>query len=174
MQIGDHIQVKAYKADRTCYRWWRATVEAIEPGQVVLVTPPGHRVESLNGGWTSQYAIRSFYWSDRWYSLLEVYAADGELAEIYVNVGSPAEFGDAQVTFTDYELDVSRRPPHRAHLEDEDEFREAASRYGYSEAFQRACYRVVSEALALADRWVPGGMPTAETLEGEPDEDMVP
>ena len=31
-------------------------------------------------------------------------------------------------------------------IEDEDEFREAAARYGYSEAFQEACYEVAREA----------------------------
>lgn len=174
MNIGDNIQVRSYKADGTCYRHWCATVETVEPDMLVVVTPVGHRVEDIDGGWESEYAIRAFYWADRWYSLLEVYAPDGGLTEIYVNISSPAVIGDSQLTFTDYELDVSRKPPHPAHLEDEDEFRAAASRYAYSEALKEACYEVASKAIELADRWVALGMPTVAAREAKEDEDMVP
>ena len=70
-------------------------VEAVEPDQVVVVTPAGHRVEAIGGGWTSEYAIRSYYWPDRGYSLLEVYTLDGRLAEVYVNINSLVEIGDS-------------------------------------------------------------------------------
>jgi protein associated with RNAse G/E len=159
MQIGDRIQVRAYKADGTCYRWWDATVEAVESDAVVTITPPGHRVEDIHGGWVSQHAIRSWYWLDRWYCLLEVYAPDGRLEEIYVNVNSPAEIVNAGLRFTDYELDVSRELPQGARIVDEDEFAEAADEYGYSETFQQACYQVAREAVEVANRWVARGMP---------------
>ncbi len=167
MEIGDHVQVRAYKADGTCYRWWRATVESVEANSVVLVTPAGHRVEGVDGGWTSQYAIRAFYWSDRPYNVLEVYAPDGRLVEIYVNISSRAVIEDSRVSFTDYELDIDRRLPGEARLEDEDEFREAASRYGYSKSFQEACYRVAREMIEVANTWVARGMPTSGTQDAQ-------
>jgi protein associated with RNAse G/E len=160
MEIGDDVQVRACKADGTCYRWWRATVEAVEADGVVLVTPAGHRVEGIHRSWTSRFAIRAFYWPDRLYNVLEVYALDGTLVEIYVNISSPAVIEDSQVSFTDYELDIDRRPPGEAQLEDEDEFREAALRYGYSQAFQETCYQVAREMIELANSWVARGMPT--------------
>jgi protein associated with RNAse G/E len=64
--------------------------------------------------------------------------------------------------FIDLELDITLEPPHRARVVDEDEFLEAAARYGYSEAFQQACYEVAREALEVADRWVARGMPATE------------
>ena len=160
MEIGDRVGIRAYKEDGTCYRWWYAKVEAAADDEVAVVTAPGHRVESTDGGWTSEYAIRSFYWPNRPYSLLEVYTPDGVLEEIFVNVQSPVEIGDAQIRFTDHELDVVRRPPDRARIVDEDEFLEAASRYGYSTAFRRTCYEVVREVAELADRWIARGMAT--------------
>jgi protein associated with RNAse G/E len=164
MKIGDRIQVKAYKADGTCYRWWHATVEAMESDVLVAITPAGEQIEGIDGDWISQYAIRGYYWywPDRWYSLLEAYTPDGRLEEIYVNINSPAEIREGEIRFTDYELDVSRRPPHEARIFDEDEFAEAASEYGYSEEFQRTCYRVAREALEVADGWVAKGMPTGD------------
>jgi protein associated with RNAse G/E len=160
MQIAGKVQVRAYKADGTCYRWWYATVEAVETDRVVVITPVGHQVEDVSGGWASEYAIRGFYWLDRWYSLLEVYAPDGRLEEVYVNIGSPVEIEDSQMRFTDYELDVIWKPPHGARIVDEDEFLEAAPRYGYSKELQRACYEAVREAVAVANHWVAKGMPT--------------
>jgi protein associated with RNAse G/E len=162
MQIGERVQVGAYKSDGTCYRWWYATVEAVETDKVVVVTPVGHRVEDIGGAWASEYAIRAFYWLDRGYSLLEVYAPDGKLVEIYVNISSAVEIEDSQMRFTDYELDVSRKPPHKARIVDEEEFLEAVSKYAYSQEFQQACYQAAREAVGVANTWVARGMPTIE------------
>lgn len=162
LQVGHRVQVKAYKADGQCYRWWYATVESVGPDELVLVTPVGHWVEGVSGGWASRHSIRGYYWPGRWFSLLEAYASDGSLVEIYVNINSPIEIGASQIRFTDYELDISRRLPHQARIVDEDEFQAAASRYGYSQELQEACYRVAREALEVASQWQAGGMPTVE------------
>ena len=161
MRVGERVRVRAYKSDGTCYRGWTATVEAVARDRVVVVTPVGHWVEDIGGGWASKWAIRGYYWFDRRYSLLEVYTPDGRLDEVYVNISSPVEIQNGELRFTDYELDVSRKLPHRARIEDEDEFQEAAVQYGYSEAFQEACYALARQALALADGWVARGMPAA-------------
>jgi protein associated with RNAse G/E len=89
MQIGDRAKVEACKSDGICYRWWCATVEVVEGDRVVLFAPVGHRVEDIAGAWTSENAIRTFYWLDNWYSLLEVYTPGGRLVEIFVNINSP-------------------------------------------------------------------------------------
>jgi protein associated with RNAse G/E len=153
--------MRAHKSDGTCYRWWTATVEASEPDQVIVVTPAGHRLHTPDGDWTSKWAVRSYYWPDRWYSVLEVYQTDGTLAEIYVNINSPVEIDDTQLCYTDYELDVSRELPYPARIVDEDEFEEAASEYGYSDEFQQTCYRIANEALEIANHWVAKGVPNA-------------
>jgi protein associated with RNAse G/E len=151
MQTGSQVQVKAYKSDGTCYRWWTATVETVEPDVIVTTTPAGHRAHDIDGGWRSQWAIRSYYWPERWYSVLEVYLANGKLVEIYVNINSPVE------------LDVSRELPRKARLVDEDEFQEAAPKYGYSAEFQQTCYRVAKEAIEVANNWVARGMPKVDS-----------
>ena len=159
LKIGDCLRVRAYKSDGTCYRWWTATVEAVDADQLALVTPAGHPIGDPGGNFVSPNALRVFYWPGKWYSLLEAYAPDGELAEIYVNISSPVEIDGLQMRFTDLELDVSRIPPGEARLEDEDEFQEAAVEFGYSEELQRTCYEVAREALDLANSWKGPGMP---------------
>ncbi|NIV37022.1 MAG: DUF402 domain-containing protein, partial [Anaerolineae bacterium] len=91
MKIGDRVQVKAYKSDGTCYRWWTATVETVAPDELALVTPAGHLIQDPGGDFRSKHALRVFYWPGKWYSLLEAYAPSGELVEIYVNISSPVE-----------------------------------------------------------------------------------
>ncbi len=157
--IGATLQIRAYKSDGTCYRWWQATLKAVELGRIIVVSPVGQRVEGVGGGWTSEHVIRAYYWLDRWYSLLEVYTPAGQLVEIYVNIGSPVEIAGLEMRFTDYELDVSLEPPQAARIVDEDEFQEAVTRYGYSPAFQQACYAAAHEALAVANGWVARGRP---------------
>lgn len=79
IKIGERVEVRAYKSDGTCYRWWYATVETVEADRIALITPVGHRVESIDGGWASKYAIRAYYWPERWYSVAEVFVSSGKL-----------------------------------------------------------------------------------------------
>jgi protein associated with RNAse G/E len=162
LQIGSQLQVRAYHSDGACYRWWTGVVEAVDPPKIVVTTPVGHWVHTPDGGGRSRWSIRSTYWLDRWYAVLELYLPGAELEEIYVNINSPVEVSATQLSFTDYELDVSRVLPGRARLVDEDEFEEAVHKYGYSDEFQRTCYRVAREALEIADNWVATGMPAQE------------
>lgn len=173
MKAGDRVQVRGYKADGRLYRWWWATVEAAGAGEVVLVTPPGHRVEDPGGGWVSRYSIRSYFWPGKWYSLLEVYVPDAgppdaglpggglRLVEIYVNINSPVEIGEEEIRFTDYELDVSRELPGRARIVDEGEFEEAAACYGYTDEFRHFCCDMALEAVEVANHWQAGDPPLA-------------
>jgi len=157
VQIGEQIQVKAYKSDGACYRWWRATVEAIEEDRIVTVAPAGKRVEALNGGWISTGAIRTFYWLHKPYSLLEIYSLAGELGEIYVNINSLVQIEPGQISYVDYELDVTLQPPGVARIVDQDEFAEAVLLYGYTNEFQQFFYQAAEEAVHLANGWVAKG-----------------
>ena len=159
IKVGDSVEVMAYKSDGACYRSVWTTVEALDHEVIVLTAPAGHMVYDINGDWWSRHAIRVYYWIEKWYSLLEVYAPDGGLYEIYVNLNSPVEIGASRLRFTDYELDVSRIPPESAVIVDQDEFQAAAVQYGYSEAFQQACWQAADEAVRLANRWIARGMP---------------
>jgi hypothetical protein len=160
MLAGQTIQIRAYHADGTCYRRWMAIVEAIEDDVVVVVVPVGHRVDGLHRTWFSEVAIRAYYWTNKDYSLLEIYTGDGVLREIFVNINGPTEIDVDGLRYVDYELDVRYVPPGPAVMIDEDEFRAAARAYGYSAKFQEACYRTAHEALQIAERWVARGMPS--------------
>ena len=159
------LTVVATKADGTWYRTWQAYVERLEDNLLVTVGVPGSRVaDRERGGWVMKHYIRGHYWFDRPLNLLEVFTPDGTLIEIYVNVGSwPVLDGD-QLTFADYELDVSLEGDGPPRIIDEDEFAEAIDRYGYSAEFQAHCRAAAQAGLALAASWTPGTAPDAPPL----------
>jgi protein associated with RNAse G/E len=152
-QPGQVVRGDAYKANHQLYRGCLAQVEFATANYVVLSYPKGTPFYGPRGGWTSNHDVRAHLWTDRHYNLCEVREPDGQLVELYVNIASPAEFLPGEVCYTDYELDVVKKPGHPAKVEDEDEFQAAIPHYGYSEAFQQTCWTAVAEALALVDSW---------------------
>jgi protein associated with RNAse G/E len=152
MQVGDTIEVRALKADGQAYRWWRTTVEQVEPDYMVTFSPVGNVVEGTDRGWVTSHHIRTHYWATRPYNLLEVYG-DGGLTEVYIHIASPAVFGETQIVYTDHELDVVKYPGAPPFVDDEDEFAAAIVQYSYTSEFQTACWQTVAELLDLAVVW---------------------
>jgi len=154
MKTGDIIHVRACKADGTVYRSWHTTIESMEPGSIVTISPAGGYVYDLvRGHYFTKHILRSYYWFNKFYNLIEVFETDGKLVEIYLNVASPPRFENGGMSFTDHELDVSKYPPEAAQLVDEDEFAEAISKYQYTDEFQRKIYVAAREAMDLANNW---------------------
>lgn len=159
MQIGDKIILRAYKSDGHCYRWHEVIVENIEKNCVTVIGWPGRRVHQPNGGFITPYISRSHLWLDRPIFILELFEQDGTLAEVYANINSPVEVGEDEVTFTDYELDVSWIPGNPIRVVDEDEFEEAVEKFGYSDVFQQQCYQAALDAVDLVEGWSVGAVP---------------
>lgn len=154
LRVGDILPVQACKTDGTVYRSWRATVESVISDLLVTVAPAGSSVINIKGeDHPIQHHYRAYYWSDRFYNLLEVFQTDGSLFHIYINIASPPEFNDGVMSFKDHELDVSKVLSDPAHLVDEDEFAEAVVTYNYSKEFQDKMYAAAREALELAENW---------------------
>lgn len=152
-QPGQQVHLDAYKANLGLYRGCLATVESATPTYIVLSYPKGTPFYGPKGGWTSGYDIRAHLWTDRPYNLFEVVDSQGQIDQLYVNIASPAEIHPGTVRYTDYELDITKRSGQPAEVLDADEFEEAITRYGYTEAFQKACWDAVTEALTLVESW---------------------
>ena len=159
MKPGDLIHVRACKSDGTVYRSWHARIESIDSDLIITTAQAGDYVYDLvRGHYFSKHTLRSYYWVDKFYNLIEIFA-NGTLTAIYLNIASPPSFEDGDLSFTDYELDVFKRLPEVARLVDEDEFAEAALKYHYTEEFQNDMYAVARQAIELADQWQAGPVP---------------
>lgn len=152
-QPGQSVRMTALKSDGHPYRWMQMTVDATSPGYVVLMSRPGTLCEGPKGGWKAPYEGHVHLWTGRPYNLTEVCDSQGSILELYVNIASPAELLPGEVRYTDYELDVVKKPGQPAQVEDEDEFQEAIQRYGYTEEFQQSCWKAVAEVLHLVKTW---------------------
>ena len=154
MKIGDQIQVCARKTDGTVYRSWHTLIESFDADSIVTISPAGGMVEDhVRIQYKVEHILRSYYWFDKFYNLIEVFEPNGNLVELYINIASPPEFENGIMSFKDHELDVSRYPPKAAELVDEDEFAEAAVKYQYTQDFQEKMYAAAKEALELANNW---------------------
>lgn len=159
MQVGEKIRIRALKACGDCYRWWPATIEALDSSSIVTVSRAGHAVHGPKGGWISKFDVRGVYWLDRPYNLVEVYLPDGQLKQVYIHIASPARVEGNTLIYTDHELDIVRRPGQQVRVVDEHEFEAAAEEYGYTPDFRSACRSAVADAVRLAARWCPKGPP---------------
>jgi hypothetical protein len=155
MKPGDQIHVRACKTDGTVYRGWHTTIESVNADSIVTISPAGSMIidKTHLGDHPAKNHLRSYYWFDKFYNLIEVFDTQGNLIEIYINIASPPEFEDGMMSFKDHELDVVRDMPGVARLVDEDEFVEAVVKYRYSEEFQKKMYAAAEEALDLANSW---------------------
>jgi len=162
MKPGDKIHVRACKTDGTVYRSWHTTIESVDADSIVTISPAESMVidKTKLGDHPIKHHLRSYYWFDKFYNLIEVFDVDGTLIEIYINIATPPEFEDGGMSFKDHELDVSKYPPKAAQLIDEDEFAEAAIKYRYSKEFQEKMYSAANEALELANHWQARPIPT--------------
>ncbi len=154
MKPGDKIHVRACKADGTVYRGWHTTIESVDADSIVTISPAGGMVEDrARKSYTIEHILRSYYWFDKFYNLIEVFDTQGNLIEIYINIASPPEFENGGMSFKDHELDVSKVFPGKAQIVDDDEFAEATIKYQYSKEFKEKMYSVANEALELANHW---------------------
>ena len=154
MKIGDRIQVCACKADGSVYRSWHTNIETMDADSIVTISPLGSEMyDHKRGNIRIGHTMRSYYWFDKYYNLIELFDTQGNLAQIYINIASPPYPEDGSLCFKDYELDVFRYPSSSAKLLDEDEFAEAIVTYQYTKEFQEQMYSVANEVLELANCW---------------------
>lgn len=162
MKPGDTIWVRVSKADGAPHRWWQARVEQVTADCIVTYTPFGNPVHHnpatfAQAVYDQPWHIRTYYWPGRCYDLLEVYTEQGALYELYSDITSPVVVVGDEIHFIDHELDVYQPAGGVPEIIDQDEFDEAALKYGYTETFMRECYAVAESLLMLMAAWQPAG-----------------
>lgn len=126
----------------------------MDADSIVTVSPIGSEMyDRKRGNIRIGHTMRSHYWFDKFYNLIELFDAQDNLDYLYINIASPPYPEAGGLCFKDYELDVFKYSFSPAELIDEDEFAEAVITYQYTKEFQEQMYSVAEEALELANRW---------------------
>lgn len=101
------------------------------PGVIAELLPHGARLDAtwtrgvMELGYTTFEPGDQFtewFYSDRWYNIMEVRSVDGSLKGWYCNITYPATFEERRVTYRDLALDLWVAPDGTMTTLDEDEF----------------------------------------------------
>lgn len=92
-----------------------------------------------------------YFYTDRWYNVFEIRAADGRLKGWYCNITRPARVAADEVAAEDLALDLWVAPNGRTQVLDEDEF----ARLPLSAAERKAARSALEELQARATRGDP-------------------
>lgn len=163
MRTGDIIWVRAYKSDGSLHRWFQSRVLEVGEDCIITFTDVGNPVYTNIPGYSQpvhrqKRSIRTYYWPGRRYTLLEVYEPQGHLYELYADLASPIELAGNEIHYIDHELDVSKLAGEPPRIVDQDEFAEAAKKYGYSDEFVRDSYALAEQLVTLLATWRPRGI----------------
>jgi protein associated with RNAse G/E len=158
MRPGDAVWVRVFKADGSPYRWWKSRVESITDDYTVIFTEASSPLSMPTQTISLAHHFRTYFWPGRRHTLLEIYEPDGRLHELYADITSPVEVNDGEIRFIDHELDVSMIAGNEPRIVDQDEFAEAAERFGYSDDFIRECYALAESLLEVLANWQPRGV----------------
>lgn len=105
-----------------------------------------------------QHHFRTYFWPGRRHTLLEIYEPDGRLRELYADITGPIEVSGDEIRYIDHELDVSMMAGEKPRIVDQDEFAEAAERYGYTDEFVRESYALANRLIDVLANWTPVGV----------------
>jgi len=93
-----------------------------------------------------------WYYTDRWYSILQIHGQAGALKGWYCNVAAPATIADGVISYCDLLLDLWVAPDGQAQTLDEDEFAADATLDAPTRAAARAA---LADLHALVARHAP-------------------
>ena len=158
MKPGERIWVRVFKTGGTPYRSWRPIVESVAEDCIVVFSRAGSPLYSADQTVALQHHCRIYFWPGRRHTLLEFYETDGRLRELYADITGPIEVDSDEIRFIDHELDVSMMAGEQPRIIDQDEFAEAAERYGYTDDFIRESYALANRLIDVLANWTPAGV----------------
>lgn len=133
---------------------WRWSGKLVEQNEGVMVIDAIFNAPPRDLGYMrleSTDLFHEYYYTDRWFNIFQVFAADGTLKGWYCNICKPAIFIDGKIDFVDMVLDVFVYPDGRSLVLDEDEFGELKqSKYSPDDALQ--AQQAVAQLLEMAKR----------------------
>jgi protein associated with RNAse G/E len=126
------VLVHSTKYDGSIHYRYHATVVHEDADLLQLYRAPGTRATSYRGDMLGTRHSLEIFWPDRLYNVHVIWYPDWRPSMHYVNIATPATWGDGTLRFIDLDLDVIwRAQTGEIVLDDEDEFVLHQARFGY-------------------------------------------
>lgn len=151
--IGRPVRLYVTKYDGS-FHWEQNVWFVMQRGSLIVTQAfTGEEALTSRGPWTLPTDMRTFFWEDRWYSVIRNTQPIGRSNTLwYCNIATPALFDGANLHYVDLDLDVAITADGAVQVRDEDDFERNAALYKYPENVKRAARRAVDELLGIIER----------------------
>lgn len=148
-EVGDIINIQAYKYDGLLYRQWNgAKVLEVSPSHIALVLIKTKVTEGNNRKWIIREPTLWFFPLNKFFFNASILLREkGNF--YYINLSSPPLFEDNTLKFIDFDLDVKINPKQKYSLVDQNEFKKNANKFNYSEELIKMINKNVRQIKSL-------------------------
>ena len=144
--------MRACKYDGAIHRHWHARLRDRLDSLLVLDARFEEEIRHPQLGTIARGTTSvEYYWLDRWYNVFRFHEPAGRLRNYYCNVNLPPTFDGRVLSYIDLEMDILVSPDLSYTILDEDEFRESAARFNYSQVVKARAHRALDELITLIE-----------------------
>lgn len=103
-----------------------------------------HNVEKI-----FPYRTDFFLYPEKWFNIFMFYNADKSFHDAFCNFTMPPSISDTDINFVDLDIDLIVKPDASITIEDEDEYKERSTLWGYPTEFQSKANSVIQEITSM-------------------------
>lgn len=144
------ITINARNFDGSLRKSWTAEVVQTSDSLVIVKGIFETEVKHPHLGVIRRGTISyEFFWPDRWYNVFRFHKPDETFRNYYCNISMPPRMTETSVDYVDLDIDIIVGPSGVLTVLDEDEFRENAERFRYSDDIRVRTGEAIAELTAM-------------------------
>lgn len=150
---GETVYVQSFKHDGSLHRTWcKAFVLESDEEKIVAVTDRAWVIESDGRKWITREPAVCFFYKKKWFNVISMIRHSG--IYYYCNLASPSLFDGEAIKNIDYDLDVKLYPDRSYSILDEDEYKDHARIYVYSEDVMVVVEKSMDQLIEMMEKEV--------------------
>lgn len=150
---GETVYVQSFKHDGSLHRTWcKAFVLESDEEKIVAVTDRAWVIESDGRKWITREPAVCFFYKKKWFNVISMIRHSG--IYYYCNLASPSLFDGEAIKNIDYDLDVKLYPDRSYSILDEDEYKDHARIYVYSEDVMAVVEKSMDQLIEMMEKEV--------------------
>lgn len=147
------VYVQSFKHDGSLHRTWcKAFVLESDEEKIVAVTDRAWVIEADGRKWITREPAVCFFYKKKWFNVISMIRHSG--IYYYCNLASPSLFDGEAIKNIDYDLDVKLYPDRSYSILDEDEYKDHARMYVYSEDVMAVVEKSMDQLIEMMEKEV--------------------